>query len=48
MRPLYAGLRSYILVEPITGFALAVRLRLQLNLELHGGTFAEVRPKTAT
>lgn len=36
MHPSWAGLRSYILVEPITGFMLEAAIRLQLNVELPG------------
>ena len=28
--PAWAGLQAYLLVEPITGFALEMRLRLQV------------------
>lgn len=36
MHPSWAGLRSYLLVEPITGFMLEAAIRLQLNVELPG------------
>ena len=43
MNPPWAGLNSYMLVEPITGFILEAAVRLQLNVELVGTGVCVVR-----
>eukprot|EP01043_Picozoa_sp_COSAG02_P036020 COSAG02_NODE_2614_length_8415_cov_84.832011_7_plen_1001_part_00 len=46
MHPSWSGLRSYMLVEPITGFMLEAAIRLQLNVELAATGVCIQRAKT--